>query len=194
MRKFLMAAAIAVGAWVATPAQAGLTVVGPLPGNDCGGQGGFPNCYATTQGTQQGFVEGSTPAIFKQNSVDNQPTGSVDFGIFASIDGSEFAISYNTTTHVLSFTYTPGLNDPQIHAFTIKQANSFYLFYDFLNPITSGAIDLDDYFPGNVGWSHITFFDTGGNSGFNPISEPLSLGLFGAGLLGLGFVRRRRSA
>ena len=192
-------AALALGGMVGS-AQAGLTYIGTFGGNDCGGQGGFGNCYATQAGTQQGAptdaaLKGS-PTVYKLNSNNNAPTGSEDFGAFYNwVDGNEFVITYNGATNVIDFVYTAGANDPALHYVAVKQAQGFALFYD-AGPITSGSIDLDTYlYPGNPGWSHITFFNsagTGPGPGPGPIPEPATLALLGAGLLGLGLARRRR--
>lgn len=174
--------------------------MGTFSGNDCSG-GPFANCYASTGGTatfaSPPTAPGWSPTIYKRNSNDqNQPVGSQDFGNFGSITGAEFAITYDGNTNALSFVYTPGALDPEIHFFTIKQANGFALFGDTGAPITSAAIDLDDYFPGNPGWSHITFFDTGstvgnGGGGGGNVPEPAPLALIALSLGGLAILRRR---
>lgn len=189
-RHSLLAASAVLGLTLAAPsAHASIINAGRFSGTDCGGAGGFANCYAETTGVSQDAP--GSPAIYKLNYTSGS-FGSPDFGSFATIDGSEFTASFNTTTHVLSWDYTPGTDDPAIHYFTIKQGNSYYLFYDLTNPITSYTIDLDTL--GYNGLSHITWFDTGSTS--TSVRAPAALSLLGMGLMGLGAVagRRRRAS
>jgi hypothetical protein len=66
--------------------------------------------------------------------------------------------------------------------------------------IFSGGIDLDTLFPGNPGYSHITFFDTQngggtGGDGGGAVPEPSTwaMMLLGFGAMGMAMRRRRRS-
>ena len=93
---------------------------------------GFANCYATTAGTTNDADAGGSPTVYKRDS-----DGSQSFGGFSSVTGSEFTISYTRIGNSLSFTYTPGANDPEIHYFTVKQASGYALFYDLTNAITA---------------------------------------------------------
>ncbi|MBL8705155.1 MAG: hypothetical protein JNM30_09940 [Rhodospirillales bacterium] len=183
----LFAALAALGlSLAAATAQAAVINAGRFSGTDCGGAGGFANCYAETTGVSQDAP--GSPAIFKLN-YGSGSFGNPDFGSFASITGSEFSVSFNTSSHVLSWDYTPGASDPEIHFFTIKQGNSHYLFYDLTSPITSFTIDLDTL--GYNSLSHITWFDTGSTT--TSVPGPNALALLGLGLLGLGVAARRRA-
>jgi hypothetical protein len=184
----LAAATIAASIVSSAPGQAALVDLGSFSGTDCGGAGGFPNCWATQTGVQQGPVLDplGSPAVYKLNS-----DGSEAFStLFPTIDGNEFDITYNAGTNALSFTYNQGTGDPLLHYFMIKQANSYHLWYD-AGSITSGSIALSPLFPRNPGFSHITFFDTGGGPA---VPEPATwaMMLFGFGAAGIAMRRSRR--
>lgn len=181
MRKLLAVTALSL-ALSAVDAQAATVLVGSYSGNECGGRGGFSNCYASASGTAQGASLGASPAIFKYGSDGTTEVSS----LFPTITGSEFDIDYLLNGNTLSFTYAPGVGDPTIHYFAVKQANGFSLFYDS-SPITSGSVNLSDYFPNNPGYSHITFFDTGSVSG---VPEPSTWAMLLIGFFGLGGVLR----
>ena len=183
-KPLLAAAALAGSLGFATSAQAAVTLLGVTSGTDCGGKGGFSNCYANPDGTiTQGTTQGGSPAIWKINSDATTDVSTM----FPSITGSEFSVSYFGNTNTLNFTYTPGTDDPTIHYFAIKQGNSTALYYDS-DPITSGSIMLDSLFPNNPGFSHITFFDTGDPG----VPEPGVWALLITGFFGIGSMLRRR--
>jgi hypothetical protein len=185
MKHLTLAAALSSAALfvAAAPAQAAVVFLGSFAGTECGGAGGFSNCYAYQNGTAQGQSGGGSPAIWKYNDGGATDTST----LFPSISGSEFSITYVGGTNTLSFTYTPGANDPVIHYFAVKQANGFILFYDS-DPITSGSVDLDTYFK-QPGYSHITFFDTGAPAVPEPATWAMMLG--GLGLAGVAMRRRK---
>lgn len=191
MRKsyLLAAAAFAATVFSTTPAQATVTLVSSTTGNACTGAGGINNCIAT----QTGVVQGSTtdplasPLIARIDGT----TGTDISTLFPTIDGSEFNIVFDSTANTLSFTYTPGAGDPAIHYYGLSQANTYDLFYD-PSAITSGTINLSDFFPNNPGWSHIDFFDTGGTTS---VPEPATWAMMILGFGAVGFsLRRRRKA
>lgn len=175
-RIFAGLAVMAIGVSMTAPVHAAVTLIGQFDGTECGGPGGFSNCYAYSGGTTQGFRPDGSPAVFKYGS-----DGEKEFSTaFPSITGTEFVINYTAFTNTLGFTYTPGAGDPTLHYFAVKQANSFALFYD-PNPILSGSINLGTYFPNTPGFSHITFFNSGA------VPEPATWAMM---LLGFGFMGR----
>lgn len=106
---------------------------------------------------------------------------------YGAVTGSEFSLSFNSGTNVLSFTYNPGAGDPVLHYFAIKQAQQYALYYDSA-PIVSGLVDLDLAFGRNTDdFSHITFF----NSAAVPEPGTWALLILGFGAVG-GLLRATR--
>lgn len=185
--KTLVLSAAFAASVASVPAQAQLTYLGSFGGNDCSGQGGFSNCYATQTGVVQGNPTNpallASPAVYKLNNGGGPEVS----GLFPTVSGTEFAVLYDALTNVLSFNYTAGAGDPALHYITIKQSNGFALFYD-ANPILSGSVSLTPLFPRNPGWSHITFF----NSGTSAVPEPGTWAMMLMGFGAMGFALRRR--
>ena len=82
-------------------------------------------------------------------------------------------------------------DDPAIHYFSVKQASGYALFYDS-DPILSGSVALDTYFPNNPGWSHITFFNSGWPD--NGVPEPATWAMLLLGFGAIGATLRARKA
>ena len=184
--KFILKAAVAASAlMLASPALAEIEYLGTFEGTDCSGSGGFPNCWATQTGTDQGPVTDplGSPAVYKINNGGEDLTEAS--GLFPTIDGTEFDLTIEGS--ILSFTYDQGEGDPFLHYFSVKQGDVYALFYDEIG-ITSGSVDLAELFPNNVGWSHITWFDTGGTA----VPEPGTWGMMLMGFGAAGFAMRRR--
>lgn len=191
MRRYQLAALplAASLAFASAPASAAITLVDVYPGTDCSGQGGFSNCYAFPGGTQQGEVEGGTPAVYKLNY--SAEDGFEISNDYPTITGDEFDITWTEEGNVFSFTYTPGEGDPALHYFSVKQGSNFALFTDDGGAaITSATLNLSTYFD-QPGYSHATFF----NTGMSAVPEPATwaLLLFGFGAIGAS-MRRRKAA
>ena len=165
-------AAFGIGLGLSVEAQA-ITYLGTFSGNDC--TGGFSDCYAYPGGTNNGPIDLGSPVIIKYGS----GGGTEISDLFPSIDGSEFDIDL-LGGNTLEFTYTPGAGDPDVHDFTVKQANGFALYYDAV-PITSASIALSEYVS-QPGFSHVTFFDTGTPG----VPEPSTWAMLLVGFFGIG--------
>ena len=178
------AMALGLGLWT-VQAQAAVELIGSYAKNECRDATGFSSCYAFPDGTTGAWRDDlvGSPAIFKYGVNDAGAVETDKSTLFNTIDGSEFTVNYLSGDNSLFFAYDRGSGDPVIHYFAIFQAGSTRLFHDS-DPITSATIFLSDLdlFPKNPGYSHITFFDTGGPPA---VPEPATWAMM---LLGFGFV------
>jgi hypothetical protein len=181
---------------VGTPVQAAFVTVS---GNACTGVlGTFPNCEvdpADWADTDLVLGDEPTPLIAKFEGFDEVLEGDAavpvfEGGLFDSIDGTEFAFTYNDDGTSGTWSYTPGMNDPLITAFFIKGGQDFNLF-----DVQDVTLDAGTYIgtwvsPGGA-ISNAGFFDTDSGGGQMPVPAPLAL--IAAGSLVLGWSRRRRA-
>ncbi len=111
--------------------------------------------------------------------------------LFASFSGGQNT-SPTLTIRGTPFDYNPSLGNLLLEVVAVNQANvangngNGYMLAD-----TSGSVTSRAYCITNVG----CFADSVGLvTKFNSVPEPMTLGLFGTGLIGLAAVRRRRKA
>lgn len=186
--------AMASSAQAAIVVGDGFAVGGLHGGNDCalGGGVGFSGCWITANGT----TTTQPPADQNPSRVvaaigTNGSTSDISTN-YPTIDGSEFTVSFNGTSHVLSFLYGAGAGDPILHYITIKQANGYEIFYNSAaNGFASGTtytFDLDNYFGRQSdSFSHVTVWDSAGG-----VPEPATWAMMLVGFGGIGMAMRRR--
>ena len=176
--KGLVLKSCAIAAFGLFSAQANASLAGDFyEGNDCpGGPGGFSACEI-----------GGSPVIAKFDSFGMFEEANINF---PTIDGSEFEITFDDETKSSgSWTYTPNdPEDPGITHWTAKAGNGYMLFSDDSCGGPCTVFGGDWYTPEGKELSHITFFDTA------IVPVPAAVWLFGAGLLGLVGVARRKRA
>lgn len=169
--------------------------IGTYSGNDCSGEfgTGFENCKIPKE-----VDPNQSPVIikFERNSENGWNTPEIN-PLFSTIDGTEFSFTFDSNNGSAgTWTYNPGVGDPAINYFVAKGGPSFNLFSNTGNPFSDSWSTPTN--PNNnklYGLSHLSFYDTGTTGpGGHDIPEPVSLLLFGAGLLGLSFSRRFKLA
>lgn len=186
------ALALSVGLGLsATPAHA-LAYIGTFAGNDC-----LAGCYATQDGVTDSSTSGGSPAIIKFNN------GGATESVVPSVTAGDFEISYvGAPTNDLSFKYLADLGDPTIHYVSVKQGTSYALWYDSIGIAADTLYTLDLDLAGFTnpqgrpipGWSHISFYNTGGGGGGNvpPVPEPATWAMMILGMAAIGASMRRR--
>jgi hypothetical protein len=181
-----VAIALAAGLLTGLPANADITLVGYVDGNDCSGvYGTSPNCTAFDPINEDAPAFEPTPQIvkFEVDQTNNTFTEDGINPIFPSIDGSEFEFTnLGDEAKTGTWTYTPDANDPVITAFALKSGNGFWLY-----AVTGGETTFS--WSISKGLSHITFYD-----GAAVVPIPAAAVLFGSALLGvagIGFRRRQ---
>jgi hypothetical protein len=183
--------AIAAGfamALSAASAQAA-ALVGTFEGNDCAGVfgQGFENCVIP-----EDIDPDQTPIVakfdFSKAGVVTETT--VNTALYPSLDGSEWTFDLDAGT----WTYDPGPDDPVITFFVAKGGPSFNL-YSLHDDELTGEMFGTPINPRNgkpYGLSHLSFYDTDGDTPPDNAPEPAMMALLGFGLIGAGYARRRR--
>lgn len=190
---------------LALPASAGL-ITRAFSGNDCSGYfgSGFDAdaCEIFVNENNEQIKISPVIAKYEINDDGNAVTGTeINSSAFDSFDGSEISFAPDSSG---TWTYTPGTDDPGIRYWAAKAGNDFNLFW-YVDDAEEGVCAGDAYnfaclnlaqvvtqgfweTPEGKNLSHITFYDSE-----PPISvpEPGSLALFGLGMLGLFFARKK---
>lgn len=213
---FIGIAALGIGLATSTPATALVLVTAAIPdpnggpSNDCSGV--FGTFGGMSPDTICDVGHGLTPSQNVSPIIAKQEIGDpIEINLaFTTIDGTEFGITGGAGGSG-TWTYTQGTGDPDVRYWVAKGGNDPFLLHWIVSDADAagacaGASDYnldclkkavavtsgDWSTAGGQNLSHLSWYDTGG--GVVVIPEPGALFLMGAGLLGLGVSRRRKSA
>jgi len=215
---FAGVAALGIGLAASTPAAALVLVTAAISdanggaSNDCTGV--FGNFGGTTAGTICDVGHALTPSVDVSPIIAKQNIGGAMeiSAVFPSITGTEFSI-VGGTGNSGTWTYTQGTGDPDVRYWVAKAGNDPFLLHWMVNDADAAGVcaGTSDYnlaclsaavavtggdwsTAAGADLSHLSWYDTGGGTPPFQIPEPGALFLMGAGLLGLGLARRRKSA
>lgn len=206
----LASVATVVVAAAASGANAAVLITETFDGNDCSGffGSGFEAC--TIFANEDGQRIEISPVIVKYED----DAAEVNDTKWATVDGSEFDSPYSASSG--TWTYTPDDDDdPGVRYWASKGGNFFNLHWYVPEEATQAGgacaspsyynlaclnealvVTSGEYFtptnPANgqpYGLSHLTFYDS---EAPRIVPEPATLGLLGLGLLGVGYLARRR--
>ena len=181
---------------------------GPPPPNDCaglfGGQRGLP-CDVGFALTPSAEV---SPIVFKANFNDGVLGETTSY--FPSITGDEFNINgqplaSGNPDSSGTWSYTPGVDDPAVRFWVAKGGNEGFKLHWMVDDANAALCAGDPYNLACLnaaiavtsgswttlgqGLSHMSWYDTGDVPN---VPEPVTLTLFGTGLLGVSIAARRR--
>lgn len=154
------------------------------------GNGPFPNPFR------------DSPALYKCDEIKDDDQTQGDAACGKNEDGSVAGENYADGDFTIvfddansdeatsgSWSFSPNNNESKVPTFLLLKAGRKYAAYDIAG-LTSGDWATNKL--GNKGISHLSFFN--GNDGDTSIPVPATLGLLGAGLIGLGLLARRGRA
>jgi hypothetical protein len=152
-RTAMAAAATALAFSLSGGGATAATIVETITGNDCSGVwgSGFSACK-----TSETYDSSPIIAKFDLNDAGTAVTAtSLNTGVFPTIDGSEFTLSFSGDT--ATWSYARAIDDPVITVVTVKAGNKFDVWYNDGAGIFSGSYTTSDF----KTISHIAFWDSG---------------------------------
>lgn len=190
--------------FASTSVSAGLITVpfdgGPPPPNDCSGVfgQGFENCEVNGSSIIAKYEFEDDGSLSPAGDDPNPQINS----LFPSVEPGDFSFT-GTDSGSGTWSYNQTGADPDVRYWVAKGGpdgfNLFYVVDDAFDGLCAGSFEAEcldlalaqtsgDWSTLSGGLSHLSFYDTATSS----VPEPGTLGLIGAGLLGLGLIRRRR--